>query len=534
MPNSSNADDDIFHRIGLTPVSEYAERMRNGDSEWLADAIEEYLGFRVTYAQRQICRSLCENTKTLVMTGNSLGKSYILAAIINVWQTVCYSAITIATSATYQKLKRTLCRPVENLHSNALGGIGLPGEYKQQPPRLDYENDPEHYFEAASPKDSGELEGAHARYTLGLIEEADKEGVDEELVDAMNSLLSDDRDRLIMIANPPDPGTANVVEPRLGESSPWNVIRLSSFESHNVRVELGKEDGPMIDGLATLDKIKDDWNEYNGVPWPGVEAARTSHTDETLDKRWFKRRLGRIPPTGATVHRPIYPGTVDLASFSKEDWARRSRKGATRQPQGLGLDVARTGGDSCALVGIFGDEIRVLDVWTGTDHVYNERHVRELLCPSWDCPFAIDSTPEGSGLSDRIDRWYPVRRRFMAGRKAVQGMSYYDYWAEGLHALGHVLEDGARFCDSRLREELEAAAAVVEYEEKHYASRGPRGADVYKATPKSEIKEKIDRSPDVLDAAMQAAWAKEVGSKQIAADHTAGPSGGVGFNVSTH
>lgn len=43
------------------------------------------------------------------------------------------------------------------------------------------------------------------------------------------------------------------------------------------------------------------------------------------------------------------------------------------------------------------------------------------------------------------------------------------------------------------------------------ASRGRDGADVLKLTPKSELKERLGRSPDLLDAAYMAVWARDSG-----------------------
>ncbi len=101
----------------------------------------------------------------------------------------------------------------------------------------------------------------------------------------MGSLVTDERDRTIAIANLPD-DEINVVYDLMNDSE-WETIQLSSFESHNVQIELGEIDGETIDGLATLHKIKKDWRRYNALEWPGVEAARNSYGQDLKSGRWF-------------------------------------------------------------------------------------------------------------------------------------------------------------------------------------------------------------------------------------------------------
>lgn len=480
--------------------TEFVERAKANDEAWLEDAIEAFLGLTVTEAQREICRSVVNNPKTLVITANGLGKSYILAAITIVWLLVKYPAVSFATSGTEKKMRRTYCKPIENLHRNA--PVPLPGTYKSRPERIEFDGNPEHFFEATSPQDAGELEGVHGAYTLAILEEADKKDVDSEVIDSMDSLITDEQDRSIAIANPPEDESNSVYD--LMQDPTWNEVRFTSFDSHNVQVELGNVEGEKIDGLASLYKIKQDWESFNQMEWAGVEVARNAHIEDSehyregLDTRWLRRRIGVMPGEDASVHRP----------FSVSDVEEAFDPSATREgtPGGLALDVARMGGDSNALSGVFGDTISVIDNWKGADHNQNESNVRSALGDGWDAPFAIDAQGEGSGLADRVSNWYPNVTRFNAGGEASEETEYYDCWAEGLYLLGQFFKEGGTFSDRRLREELLAAARTVEFEEKYYASRD---STVLKATSKSDVKDQLGRSPDVLDAAYMSVWARE-------------------------
>jgi len=291
----------------VPPPSHFAARADRDDETWIEDWIEAYLGLTLGPKQREICRSVATNERTAVIGANGTGKTYITGAIVLAWQNVRYPAISFGTSGTGKKLYRTLCRPIDKLHGSALDGVGLPGTFKQQPPRIDYD-DPEHYFEAATPSDAGELEGAHEEYTLAIIEEADKDDVTAETVDAMRSLIPDyEKGRLLAVGNPPV-DEANAFAQITRDDSPWHVIRVSSFDSWNVLVETGQRDGERIGGMATVSKLRGDWEDYHDEAWPGVEQARDwsdpDHEDYRgdLDGRWYRRRAAIMPPDTSQVH----------------------------------------------------------------------------------------------------------------------------------------------------------------------------------------------------------------------------------------
>lgn len=514
------------------PPEHYAARAQEGDEIWLEDAIEDYLNIRVTQAQRKICRGLVRNRKLVVVTANGLGKSYILAAIANVWLLTKYPAIAFATSGTYQKLQRTFCKPVEALHDDALDGAGLPGTYKQQPPRIEIESEPEHYFEAASPENAGELEGVHTAYTLGIVEEAEKDDVDEDVIDAMESLVTDDRDRLIAIANPPE-DESNIVADLMDEDPTWEVLQFSSFASHNVQVELGEADPPMIDGLATLSKIREDWQKYVREPWPGVEKARElsdpDHPDfrADLDKLWYKRRAGVIPPDTASVARPYDAATAKEAYVDPAATNYFGDTDSTNRPIGTGIDVAGPGSDRTVAITWFrnGDlEVRYSTQSAEYPQQETDLMVDNRLGGDRHHPVAIDAAGEGSGLADYLADRLPDVYRFGSEKTPLtEGtdddnrygrVNYNSQRAEALAALGNALPD-SRYVNRDLREELVIGGRTIEYGTKTLNSRGENGAEVVTVNSKDEIKDRLGRSPDFLDAAAQAVWAAECTPKEL-------------------
>lgn len=489
----------------VPPPSHFAERADAGDETWIEDAITEYLGLTLGPKQRDICRAVVNHEQVAVVGANGTGKTYITGAIALAWQTVRYPAITFGTSGTGKKLYRTLCRPIDKLHGAALDGAGLPGKFKRQPPRIDYD-DPEHYFEAATPKDAGELEGAHSAYTLAIIEETDKEDVTAETVDAMRSLIPEwETSRMLAVGNPPR-DEANVFADLISDRSSWHVIRVSSFDSWNVLVETGQRDGEVIDGMATLSALRKDWEDYHDEAWPGVEQARAWSTPEhdgfreDLDERWYRRRAGVIPPADSELWRPMQAGHV-RAAYDRP-------LPETGQPTHVGIDVARSG-DRTVAIGVIDDSLKILYDQPGTNHMDQARDLEAMLGPLPTNPVInVDAVGEGSMLADYLDERVPNVRRFSNGDVAANATEYKDAWAEGLYHLGQFVKDGTLPDNTDLRKQFLVAARVVQFTERNYASRGKNGADVAEATPKADITDDLGTSPDYLDAALMAVHAK--------------------------
>jgi len=134
-------------------------------------------------------------------------------------------------------------------------------------------------------------------------------------------------------------------------------------------------------------------------------------------------------------------------------------------------------------------------------------------------PVAIDAVGEGSGLADYLDDRLSKLHRFGSDYEPLTdgtsddnpygAVNYAGMRAEGLAALGDALEDGARYVDGDLREELVAGARTIEFDTKTLGSRGENGAEVVTVNSKEAVKERLGRSPDLLDAALMAVWARD-------------------------
>jgi len=482
-------------------VSEFRNRYQRGRDQYV-NWVHDKLPVVLTDAQKRLLRAVAENRRVLVIGANGPGKSYASACLAMAFLHTRRPSTVLATSGTYGKLKRTLCRPVESLQHNDELPHPLPGEYKHSPPRIDTD-DPEWFFEASRPRDAGELEGTHNDHLLAITEEADKETVDDDVIESLDSCLTDSNDRHLVIANPPH--TESNVVYDLMQRSGWETVRFATWDSRNVRVDLDEHPGPKVPGLLGLAEVKGKFEEWNREAWPGFEQARAwsdpEHPEfrEDLDERWYRRRAGVMPPGDASVHRPLDPDLVDQQYDPAATPTRET-------PTALGVDVARSGDDTVA-VGPHDDVLVVEFERQGTDHTEQEQQLAEVI-RQWPTPdIAVDAVGEGSGLADGLDNRFGTVHRFKNQATAHRETEYDDCWAESLALLADYLEEGGTIANDDIYEQAKVAARTVTWRERHIGSRGTDGAKVLAADGRKEdVKQRLGRSPDHLDAALMAIW----------------------------
>lgn len=485
----------------------------------------EIFNARLGATQAEILRAAADNRRVLIVSGNGVGKSYAVALLILCFLYSTPDSIVLLTSGTYSILSDTTWKPMKEQFRQAdLVGVTL-----DNPPRLHTNMGEEWFFKAISPVNPGSLEGRHASDIMVVIEEADKPEITAEHFDSAGSSVTDANDRMIAVANPPS-DESNIVYEKMNDDR-WHVVQFSSFESHNVQVDAGTIDADPIPGLVDLPTVAEDYEAWNGERWPGkpddwpsvatcvdrvesgdmsraelVEGLRDGLSSPRLhedghDVRWYRRRLGEMPPDDSTAPRPWTVADVDAACQRYRDAHESVHRDA------IGVDVARGGGDRTVVAEMCDECLVVTVAEHGVDHTENEELVTDRINASpVNGPIAIDAVGEGSALADRIRQVHADHRvkRFNAGAGADDDENYSDARTEALEMLGRWLRDGGAVRpDSDLAAELRAHARHCRYHEKTL-----KAATVYQATPKDEIKDALGKSPDMVDAAAIAAWAE--------------------------
>jgi len=486
-----------------SPANVDPSRYTEGPDRYVRFA-EEILQLELAREQKQLLRALAEHDRVIIMSGNGPGKSFGVAIAKSAFLFTNLNSTVLGTSGSYSQYIDAVWRPMKTLHSDAKRRVGLPGDtYDGGQPTLEIDDD--WFAKVVSPRDPGDLEGRHAESVLVVIEEADKKFITDEHFDSAGSSITDDNDRMIAICNPPKDRTNPVVE-RL-ESDRWHTIQFSTLECHNVRVDAGELDADKIPGITDLSTVIDDWEAWNNEAWPGLKQARRwsdpDHDEfrDDLDERWYRRRAGVIPPEGAEAFRPFTREDVEKAF---DPTYRELGSGV----EATGIDVARSG-DRTVATSVAGNVLDVRYEEQGTNHTEQAGRLRSLLKDDPTHPIAVDAVGEGSGLEDILSEAFPSTIRFGAGSNPKAETEFYDCWAEGMYLLGQWLRDGGKFDSRELRHELLVAARTLEFDEQHLASRGDDGADVLKLTSKTEVKDVLGRSPDLLDAAYMAIWARD-------------------------
>jgi hypothetical protein len=476
-----------------------------------SDADDRYIRFatellcvRLTDQQRRILRALATNERTIIQSGNGPGKSYGVTIAKLAFLLLNKNSTVLGTSGSYSQYVDAVWRPLKTLVGQLDRNlpVDLPSPTDAGQPTLEF--GPDWFAKVVSPRDPGDLEGRHGEHVLVVIEEADKAYIESDHFDSAGSSVTSGNDRMLAICNPPR-DESNVVYEKM-QSKRWDTIQFSTLNSHNVQVDAGEIAADPIPGVTDLGTIQEDWEVWNGQAWPGLEDARAmSDPDgprfrEDLDERWYRRRAGVMPPSRAAAWRPITKAAVEAA------WDRDHPDHRTGD-LGSGVDVARSGADFT--VG-FTAGAQALDI-RFNEAGDNYATQRDALLAEYrnDPPhtLAVDAIGEGSGLADMLGEYRDNVVRFGNGNEATNPQTFYSCWEEGLALLGDWLANGGSIDDPDLRDELLVSARLVTFKERHYASRG---TEVAKATAsKDDIKEAIGRSPDRLDAALMAVWARD-------------------------
>jgi len=500
------------------------------------------LGFELADTQIEIIRAAQNNDRVIVWSGNGTGKTAGVMMFLYHYVVTRWNSLGLATSGNYAVLNDTSWPFLQRIH-NRVGevfpGLAAEATAKQSPPRIDFDDFPEWWIRFRSPAYPDNLEGRHGRRACVVIDEADKADVGEAHFSSATSTASSDDDVVIAIANPPE-DRSNVAYQKW-QSDRWTTVAFSSFDSHNVRRAAGladaEDDRGRIPGLVHLDLVREDYEAWNGYDWPGVDQARaavgrddqgrrTARDDHPrdLDPRWYRKRLGVLPPSGQGTLRPFYEVQVDDAVDRYRAAVETNRVPVRSQTpvQQVGNDIARDGGDRTVAVARY-DDPRVLDLIVDDRPGDHERNfdILEAADAALDRrgPWVIDAVGEGSGVADRLRATRPKVRRFDGGQTAVDEDEYYDRATEAYVHLGQFIKSGGMIPpNTDLEREIRLASRVLALEEKPL-----RGGTTLKATGKDQLKksEYLGRSPDVLDGTALACY------RGFAGDFTSPNLGGV-------
>ena len=154
----------------------------------------DVLGVDPWEKQREVLDAVMRERRVAVKSGNGLGKDFI-AAVAVLWYLHCHDpAIVLSTAPTFRQVRHVLWRQIHRLHRGAAGILG--GTMLDT--RWDLAED--RYALGLSADGADQFQGFHCPNVLVIVDEA--EGVDEEIYEAIDSVMTSQNPTLLLIGNP--------------------------------------------------------------------------------------------------------------------------------------------------------------------------------------------------------------------------------------------------------------------------------------------------------------------------------------------
>jgi len=381
---------------------------------------DEVLGVEMWSKQVEILEALAHHRRVAVKSGNGLGKGF-SAAVAILWFLCCHDpAVVLSTAPTFRQVRYVLWREVHKLYHRArfsLGGKLLDTrlEMPSNPPNPPLIKGGEGGFLSdvnggrlalGLSADSGEeFQGFHSPNMLIVVDEA--EGVEEAIYEAVESVMTSENCRLLLIGNPTTmSGTFRRAFHEDREL--YHTITISALDSPNVL-----EGHTQIRGLVTrrwVEERKKVWGEDNPIYQARVLGEFPEQGEDTLIP------LSLVEGAVALNPRPSPDSLLSpLAKGGLREVAEGQGEGD--EPVVLAVDVARFGSDKSVVLrrqGMAVEEIRAyrgLDTMKVVGHVVDA--VREALTPDPSLTggggegrapleIVVDEVGIGAGVVDRL------------------------------------------------------------------------------------------------------------------------------------
>lgn len=345
------------------PVDPYSKIFREKPEIFF----EDILGFTPWHKQLEIAYSIRDHVKTSVRSGHSTGKTYSIARIA-LWFLFAFpNSIVINTAPTTRQVKYQFWRYFRQAHKNAkaaLGGKLLQTEYKidENWYALGFSTKPSDGQSA-----SDYFQGFHGENILIIVDEAS--GVHEKVFEAIDGCIASGVTvRLVYIGNP----TRTEGEFHRSFTDPdFNKIRIASTDTPNY-----KKGKIIVPGLATKDWVEGMARKYG------------------IDSDVYRVRVSGEPPRKSSD---------TWISIDRIESSINSDRKKELAEEVIGVDVARFGTDSSALVYRNGNYSRVLEKIQGQDTMQIAGLVARYLRNDYPNAVAhIDVIGVGGGVLDRL------------------------------------------------------------------------------------------------------------------------------------
>jgi hypothetical protein len=285
---------------------------------------------------------------------HGIGKTYIVARLV-LWFLFSFPySIVITTAPTWRQVEKLVWKEIRACYSRSK--IPLGGNLAPKATELSLVGD-EWVATGLSTNDPDRFQGYHAEYLLVVVDEA--AGVQEDIFEAIEGVLTSAHCRLILIGNPTNIGGQFY---RAFREANWVTGHTSAWDTPNF-TELG----------ITRDDIeKDTWEakvprKANGdYDWPAPYLITPAWVSDKF-KRWkpnhpaYSARVeGEFPEQGEYNVIPL--GWIEQA---QELWPETEAEDG--EPVVIGVDVARGGMDLSAIAVRKGRKVLSIETFASMD-----------------------------------------------------------------------------------------------------------------------------------------------------------------------
>jgi hypothetical protein len=407
-----------------------------------------------------------------------------IASRLAVWWIAVHEpgeAFLVTTAPTSSQVRAILWRYIRQAH---VAG-GLPGdvmqtaEWKINGELVGYGRKPADHQHSA-------FQGVHADRVLTILDEAC--GVGEHLFVAADALATNDASRTLAIGNPDDSGShfARVCQHEPG----WSRIKVSAFDSPSLTGE------PVSDVLARrlvsrswVEDKKNRWGEHNPLYIAKVLGEWADSEDGLIPLSWVRAAHARWHEWNDAVQE------------------RRQRGHGPVEPPGrriFGVDVARFGTDLSAIATRQGHVVMRVEKWPKLDTTQVTGLVQARLRGHPQSHAVVDVVGVGAGVVDQLRRVGASVSAFNGARSTRRRDSSSEWRFSRMRSASwwnlRELLDPAMDAQLALPEDDDLTADLVT------PKWEPRAGGIIHVEEKTEIKDRLGRSPDVGDAVAMACW----------------------------
>ena len=441
--------------------------------------VNNVLGKELWTVQANILRSIESRTRTAVRSCHGIGKTY-TAAMAILWFVYAHrKAIVLSTAPTWRQVEKLIWKEIRSAYRESVFPLG--GNLLPKSPELHLIQD-EWYAAGLSTNEPDRFQGFHEEHILVVVDEA--AGVDIEIFEAIEGVLTSDGARLLLIGNPT--GIGGPFYDAFARPG-YNAIHVSAFDTPNFTGF----------GITPDDIASGEWEGKITGPLPFPRLITPSWVADRY-RAWGPdsvpyqvRVMGNFPTQGDDTLIPLL--WIELAM---ERWEETE----PGDPVEIGVDVAAYGTDKTVIAVRRGQRIEPLQV-------YSEKSTTETAgltkraAEDYDTrAIKVDAIGIGCGVADRLEEEGFDNVGVNVAEHSGDPERFFNLRSELWWNLRERLDpDVTRNPDPIALppdDELLAELAAVKYK---LTGRGQ-----VQIEPKADMKKRLGRSPDRADAVVLA------------------------------